>query len=228
MNDDCVAELLSSPNLNPEAAGVTVQVESRLLTLDAAAAAEALPYDQLIKTLAINDRSIQASDIKGELRDLVTGAFGGRTSDGSITLFKSVGIAIEDPAAAELATKNRGGDGTPPLRQNEAIPDDFASDSSRLAGDYRIDGFAVEYQRLDRPHLFLCACVINFDDKGNGRSDRDAGWNIQFFIVVEIQVKSAAGRSIRYQPCPVLTFHACQNNRIKFPDHDDVVQGDSS
>jgi ornithine cyclodeaminase len=57
---------------------------------------------------AINDGSIQASDIKGELRDLVTGAFGGRTSDESITLFKSVGTAIEDLAAAELAVRNRG------------------------------------------------------------------------------------------------------------------------
>ncbi len=113
MNDDCVAELLSSPNLNPEAAGVTVQVESRLLTLDAAVVADALPYDQLIKTLAINDGSIQASDIKGELRDLVTGAFGGRTSDESITLLKSVGTAIENPAAAELAIKNHGGDTAP-------------------------------------------------------------------------------------------------------------------
>ncbi len=53
MNDDCVAEVLSSPNLHPGAAGVPVQVESFLLTLDAAAVAEGLPYDQLINTLAI-------------------------------------------------------------------------------------------------------------------------------------------------------------------------------
>ena len=59
--------------------------------------------------LAISDGSIQTSDIKGELRDLVTGAVGGRTSDESITLFKSVGTAIEDLAAAELAIRNRGG-----------------------------------------------------------------------------------------------------------------------
>ena len=55
---------------------------------------------------AINDGSIQASDIEGELRDLVTGRTGGRTSDESITLFKSVGTAVEDLAAAELALKN--------------------------------------------------------------------------------------------------------------------------
>ncbi len=55
---------------------------------------------------AINDGSIQASDIKGELRDLVTGTAAGRTSDETITLFKSVGTAVEDLAAAELALKN--------------------------------------------------------------------------------------------------------------------------
>ncbi len=55
---------------------------------------------------AINDGSIQESHIKGELRDLVSGTAGGRTSDESITLFKSVGTAVEDLAAAELAMKN--------------------------------------------------------------------------------------------------------------------------
>ena len=55
---------------------------------------------------AMNDGSIQESHIKGELQDLVTGSVGGRTSDESITLFKSVGTAVEDLAAAELALKN--------------------------------------------------------------------------------------------------------------------------
>ena len=55
---------------------------------------------------AINDGSIQALDIKGELRDLVTGTAGGRTSDETITLFKSVGTAVEDLAAAELTLRN--------------------------------------------------------------------------------------------------------------------------
>ena len=55
---------------------------------------------------AINDGSINASDIKGELRDLVTGACSGRTSAEAITLFKSVGTALEDLAAAELAVRN--------------------------------------------------------------------------------------------------------------------------
>ena len=57
---------------------------------------------------AFNDGSFHASDIKGELRDLVTGNAGGRTSDDSITLFKSVGTALEDLVAAELAVRNHG------------------------------------------------------------------------------------------------------------------------
>ncbi len=55
---------------------------------------------------AINDGSITASDIKGELRDLVTGECTGRASAEAITLFKSVGTALEDLAAAELAVRN--------------------------------------------------------------------------------------------------------------------------
>jgi ornithine cyclodeaminase len=54
----------------------------------------------------INDGSIQASHIQGELRDLVTKNASGRTSNESITLFKSVGTAVEDLAAAELVLKN--------------------------------------------------------------------------------------------------------------------------
>jgi ornithine cyclodeaminase len=56
--------------------------------------------------LAIADGSIRESDIRGELRELVTGSADGRTSDEAITLFKSVGTAIEDLAAAELVLKN--------------------------------------------------------------------------------------------------------------------------
>lgn len=54
---------------------------------------------------AIEDGSISKSDIRGELRDLVTGKIPGRTRGDSITLFKSVGTAIEDLAAAELAIR---------------------------------------------------------------------------------------------------------------------------
>lgn len=57
---------------------------------------------------AIGDGSIDAAHIRGELKDLVTGNTKGRASDEAITLFKSVGNAIEDLAAAELALRNSG------------------------------------------------------------------------------------------------------------------------
>ncbi len=56
--------------------------------------------------LAIDDGSIQEGDVRGELKDLVSGNARGRTSDEAITLFKSVGTAIEDLAAAELVLRN--------------------------------------------------------------------------------------------------------------------------
>lgn len=43
-----------------------------------------------------------ASDIQGDLKELVTHVAAGRQSDQAITLFKSVGTALEDLAAAEL------------------------------------------------------------------------------------------------------------------------------
>ncbi|SCB61412.1 ornithine cyclodeaminase [Rhizobium aethiopicum] len=42
-------------------------------------------------------------DIKAELAELVSGAHGGRSDDAEITLFKSVGAALEDLAGAILA-----------------------------------------------------------------------------------------------------------------------------
>ena len=45
---------------------------------------------------------IARADVLGELAELVTGAVAGRATPGDITLFKSVGTAIEDLAAAQL------------------------------------------------------------------------------------------------------------------------------
>jgi ornithine cyclodeaminase/alanine dehydrogenase-like protein (mu-crystallin family) len=56
---------------------------------------------EFVQTLAAG--VIQPSDIKGELSDLVRGLAPGREDHQAITLFKSVGTAIEDLAAAELA-----------------------------------------------------------------------------------------------------------------------------
>lgn len=48
---------------------------------------------------------IRPESIRGEMSDLVTGRAFGRTTDEEITLFKSVGTAVEDFAAADLVLK---------------------------------------------------------------------------------------------------------------------------
>jgi alanine dehydrogenase len=50
------------------------------------------------------------SEVHGDLADLVTGRHGGRTSETEITMFKSVGAAIEDLAAARLVLAAGGTD----------------------------------------------------------------------------------------------------------------------
>jgi len=56
---------------------------------------------ELVQTLASG--VIKLTDIRAELSELVRGSAPGRRAAGTITLFKSVGTAIEDLAAAELA-----------------------------------------------------------------------------------------------------------------------------
>lgn len=51
---------------------------------------------------------ITRADIRGELAELVTGTTSGRSKTGEITLFKSVGTAIEDLAAAQLLVRVSG------------------------------------------------------------------------------------------------------------------------
>jgi len=53
--------------------------------------------------IPIREGVISEDHIYAELGDLVTGAKPGRTSDDEITLYKSVGLALQDVAAAERA-----------------------------------------------------------------------------------------------------------------------------
>ena len=53
--------------------------------------------------LAIQDGAITASHIAGELGDLLAGRVAGRQGPAQVTLFKSLGMAVEDVAAAHLA-----------------------------------------------------------------------------------------------------------------------------
>lgn len=56
---------------------------------------------------AISTGALRESGIKGELSDLASGRVPGRAEEEPITLFKSVGTALEDLAAAELAIRRQ-------------------------------------------------------------------------------------------------------------------------
>ena len=49
---------------------------------------------------------IQADDIFAEIGELVLGQAAGRTSDDQITFFKSVGVAVQDAAAARVVLES--------------------------------------------------------------------------------------------------------------------------
>jgi ornithine cyclodeaminase/alanine dehydrogenase-like protein (mu-crystallin family) len=55
--------------------------------------------------LALDEGEIQADHLRGELGDVLTGAIPGRTSDEEITIYESLGIAVEDLAAAEYVVR---------------------------------------------------------------------------------------------------------------------------
>jgi ornithine cyclodeaminase len=51
---------------------------------------------------AVAERGIGPEHIRAELGELLVDAHPGRSSDGELTLFKSLGLAVEDLAAASL------------------------------------------------------------------------------------------------------------------------------
>jgi ornithine cyclodeaminase len=55
--------------------------------------------------LALKEGAIQAGHIKAELGEVLAGTAPGRASDNEITLFESLGIAVEDLAAAEYVVR---------------------------------------------------------------------------------------------------------------------------
>jgi ornithine cyclodeaminase len=56
--------------------------------------------------LAIGEGAVRAEHIRAELGDVLLGTHPGRTSPDEITLFESLGIGVEDVAAAELVYRN--------------------------------------------------------------------------------------------------------------------------
>jgi ornithine cyclodeaminase len=55
--------------------------------------------------LAVEEAGIGPEHIRAELGELLVGTHPGRTSDDEITLFKSLGLGVEDLAAAELCVR---------------------------------------------------------------------------------------------------------------------------
>jgi ornithine cyclodeaminase/alanine dehydrogenase-like protein (mu-crystallin family) len=53
--------------------------------------------------MGIQERRFTASNIVGELGELLEGKVEGRRTSGDVTIFKSLGLAVEDVAAADLA-----------------------------------------------------------------------------------------------------------------------------
>jgi len=55
--------------------------------------------------IPIGEGAITAAHIAGELGDVINATVGGRSNAGEITIFKSLGMAVEDVVAADLAVR---------------------------------------------------------------------------------------------------------------------------
>ena len=78
----------------------TALVRDARVFVDSRAGALAEAGDLVIP---INEGAIDASHIAGELGDVIGGRIPGRRDPREITIFKSLGMAVEDVAAAHLA-----------------------------------------------------------------------------------------------------------------------------
>jgi ornithine cyclodeaminase/alanine dehydrogenase-like protein (mu-crystallin family) len=106
--DPVLAGNLLEPGMHLAVVGSS---SARMRELDAAAvkrcrvwvdSREAAPVEAGDIVLAVKDGAIGPDHVLGELGDLVNGA-PGRLDDREITMFKSLGMAVEDVASARLA-----------------------------------------------------------------------------------------------------------------------------
>lgn len=109
---DPIVELeLLSPGTHVNAVGSSVAAARELST--ATVAAGSLFVDRRESTesesgdylFAVREAGIGPEHIRAELGDLLIGAHPGRTSDDELTIFKSLGLAAEDLAAADLCVQ---------------------------------------------------------------------------------------------------------------------------
>jgi ornithine cyclodeaminase len=79
-------------------------IRDALLVVESRAAVLAVPPAGAVEVhRAIEDGTVTAEHIHAEVGELVSGTTTGRTSDEQLTLYKSVGVAVQDAAAAALA-----------------------------------------------------------------------------------------------------------------------------
>jgi ornithine cyclodeaminase len=78
----------------------TALVRDARVFVDSRAGALAEAGDLVIP---IKEGAFDASHIAGEIGDVIAGRIAGRTTAEEITVFKSLGMAVEDVAAARLA-----------------------------------------------------------------------------------------------------------------------------
>jgi ornithine cyclodeaminase/alanine dehydrogenase-like protein (mu-crystallin family) len=108
-----------SPGTHVNAVGASQRTHQELDTQTVADSAlftdrrESLENEAAEYRLALEEGLISPSHLRGELGELVTSKVAGRSSDAELTLFRSLGLAAFDVAAAEhvLANAERGGAG---------------------------------------------------------------------------------------------------------------------
>lgn len=102
-----------TPGAHVNAVGASTVNARELDTATVAAAAlfcdsrESLRHEAGEFAHAIGERAITGEDhVQAELGEVLTGAHPGRTADDQLTLFRSLGIGVEDLAAARVAVAN--------------------------------------------------------------------------------------------------------------------------
>jgi alanine dehydrogenase len=98
---------VTSVGFNPAGREVAPEVVRDALVVVEARAAALAPYPAGSNDLlwAIRDGVIGASHVHAELGELVTGTKPGRGEERQITLYKSVGVAVQDAAAAAVVLR---------------------------------------------------------------------------------------------------------------------------
>ncbi len=102
---------VTSVGVNPNGREVAAEVVRDALVVVESRSAALAPYPAGSNDLLwpIRDGLIDESHVHAELGEIVDGSATGRTDDRQITLYKSVGVAIQDAAAVSLVLRRRDG-----------------------------------------------------------------------------------------------------------------------